>query len=78
MVAHQQQRGDARSRQAHDTLAPGTLEGRLRVAVFVGVAGEDDQIDPLGDGRVNDLIERLQEIDDALWQACLLYTSRCV
>ena len=47
VVADQQQGGNARCGQAHHAPPPFALEGGLRVAIFVGVTGEDDEIDLL-------------------------------
>ena len=62
MVAYQQHSGDFGLRKAHHPFSPGTLEGGLRVAVFVSVSGKDNEVYLLGNGRFHNLIQCPQKI----------------
>ena len=69
VVADQQQGADAGLREADDALAPFALEGGCRGAVLVGIPGKDDQVHFFGDGRLDDGIQGLEEIQHAQRQA---------
>ncbi len=56
------QGGDACPGQAHQPPAPFALEGRGGRAVFIGIPGKQYQIDLLGDGGIDNRIQRFQEI----------------
>lgn len=71
MVTYQQYSRDARMGEAHDAPAPLTLESGRRVAIFVSIAGKDDQIYPFLDGCVYDEIQRFEKIYHAHRQASL-------
>ena len=69
MVAHQQHGGNACPRQPHDALAPLTNERWGGRAVFERVAREEHQIDLFFDGRLDNDIQRAQEIHHPHGQA---------
>jgi len=68
VVTGQQQGGDPRARKAHNALAPFALESRRWGTIAVGVAGENDQVDLLVYGSVDDEIQGFQEVHHALGQ----------
>jgi len=49
--------------QADDALAPLALEGWRWGAVFVGIPGENHQVDALLDRRLDDRIQRFKEVE---------------
>ena len=71
VIAHQQQGRDAGTRQAHDAPAPFTLKGGRRCAIFVGIAGEDHQVDFFFDGSIYNRIQRFEKVHDARRQSSL-------
>ncbi len=62
MIADQEQTGDAGAGQAHDPGFPLPLESRRRVAVFICVAGEDDQVHLLLNRCSDNDIQRFEKI----------------
>ncbi len=68
VVTGEEQGGNLCTRKAHDALAPFALESRCWRTVAVGVASENDQIDLLVNGGVDDEIQRFQEVHHALGQ----------
>ncbi len=54
VISDQQQGGNAGFGKAYDPATPFPLEGRCRLAILVGVPGEEDYIDFLLDSRVDD------------------------
>ncbi len=69
VIAYQQHRGNAGSRQAHDAPAPFALEGRVRIAVFVGIPGKDYQVNGFGKRTVYNGVQGLQEVHHAQGQS---------
>jgi len=69
VIAREQQGGDLRARKAHDAFAPLALESRRWGTVAIGIAGEDNQVDLLINGSVNDEIQGSQEVHHALRQS---------
>jgi hypothetical protein len=68
VIADQQNGRDRGAREATDALGERALHGRVRVARLKGVAGEEDRIDPLGDGEGDELVEPREEIAQATRQ----------
>jgi len=62
VIADQQKGWDFGLREPHNPPAPFALEGGGGGAVFVGVPGEDNEVNPLVNGRLDDGIERLKKI----------------
>ncbi len=69
MVADQQQGADTGFGKTDDAFAPFALESGRRGTVFVGIPGEDDQVDFFRYGSLDDGIEGFQEIQHAQRQA---------
>ena len=65
MVAYQQDGGNTGARKADHPPPPLALESRLRVSIFVGVAGKQHQVNLLGDGPLHYLVQCIEEIDDS-------------
>ncbi len=65
MVADEHDHRDAGVRDPLDAARELALVSRVRVARAVGVAGEEENINPLLDGVVGDVAQPAQEVHDA-------------
>ena len=65
MVTEEEEDGHVCLGETGDTLGELSLVGLGGVAAFVGVAGEEDEVDVVIEGEVDDLVEGGEEVGEA-------------
>lgn len=65
MVTNQKNGGDVGFRKPHQPATPFALKSRRGRAVFVGVAGKNDQVHFFSDGSLDDGVKRTQKVHHA-------------
>jgi hypothetical protein len=78
VVADEQEGADASPGEAHHPAAPFALEGGGGRAILIGVASEDDQVNLLLDGGIDDGIQGAEEVHDAHGQPGLRVVATIV